>query len=311
MRLTFLGTGSGTPSRTRNVSGIALQFSQRGALWFFDCGEGTQHQTLRSPLRLSQLERVFVTHLHGDHLFGLPGLLASRSLGGGGVGPVTLHGPPGLGAFVECALAVSGTRLGYPYSVETVTPGSVVADEALQVIAAPVEHGTAAFAYAVIEHPRPGRLDVARARALGVPEGPLFGRLKNGESVTLPDGRVVAGAEMTGPPRPGRKIVFSGDTAYSRRLIALAEGADVLVHEATFREAEGDLARRAHHSTAAMAAEAARAAGVGTLILTHLSPRYESEDRAGLEGLLAEARAIFPDTHLAHDLWTYDIPPRQ
>jgi ribonuclease Z len=176
MRLTFLGTGSGAPTRTRNVSAVALQWDERAAFWLFDCGEATQHQIARSPLRLSRLDRLFFTHLHGDHLFGLPGLLASRSLQGGGevTGPVTLHGPAGLADYVRASLGASHTHLAYPLHIETVAPGSVVyEDEERRVVCAPVSHGIESYAYAVIERAQTGRFDAEAARALGIPAGPL------------------------------------------------------------------------------------------------------------------------------------------
>ena len=313
VEITFLGTGSGAPSRHRNVSATALQLTERGELWLIDCGEGTQHQVLRAPqVRLSQLTRLFLTHLHGDHLFGLMGLMASRGLAQGGVGPVTLYGPDGLQDYVRVALRVSGMgRFGYPVTVVTVRPGVVYEDDDITVSCAPVRHRIEAYAYAFEEKPRPGRFDVELARAQGVPNGPLFGRLKAGEAVTLADGRIVEPAGLTGPPRPGRKLVFSGDTLYAPELVALADGADLLVHEATYAEADKPLAERASHSTAQSAAQVAHEAQVQTLYLTHLSPRYEGEGGPRLDDLLAEARAIFPETHLAHDFLRVPIPRRE
>src|SRR5207245_956880 len=155
MKITFLGTSSGTPSRYRNVSSVALQLPQQATLWLFDCGEGTQHQVLRSPLRLSQLERVFITHLHGDHLFGLIGLLATRSMQAGGVSPVTLYGPPGLAEYVRRVMEITQTRVGYPIETKTVAPGTIYEDAHFSVVCAPVMHRTAAFGYAVIEKDQP------------------------------------------------------------------------------------------------------------------------------------------------------------
>jgi ribonuclease Z len=312
MKLTFLGTGSGTPTRARNVGAIALQLPERAEWWLFDCGEGTQHQILRVPhLRLSRLTRVFLTHLHGDHLFGLPGLLASRSLAGGGTVPVTLHGPPGLADFVRAAFAVSQTRLGYPLRVETIPPAGPVLDEAdLRVECAPLAHGgIGSWGYAVVEKEQPGQLDAARALSLGVPAGPDLGRLKRGETVVLGDGRTVRGTDLLGPPRPGRRVVLCGDTTYTPTAVALARGADLLVHEATFCEADRPLAERAGHSTAAQAARVAReAGGVKALVLTHFSPRYEGEAFGNTDGLLAEAQSVFPDTRLARDFLTLAVP---
>jgi len=310
MRITFLGTGAGAPSRTRNVSSIALQFIQQGRLWLFDCGEGTQQQLLRTPLRLSQLERIFLTHLHGDHLFGLPGLLASRALQTDHATPVTVYGPPGVAEYLQCALTTSQTRLTYPLHLETVGPGVVYTDATVQVVAAPLHHGIATFGYAVIEHDQPGRFQVAQAHALGISPGPLYGRLKRGATITLPDGRTVHGAALVGPKRPGRKVVYCADTSATPTAVALARDADVLIHEATFLQDDLPRAERALHATAALAAGVAQQAGVKRLLLTHISPRYEAAGGSGLDALLAEAQAIFPHTVLAHDLWTYDVPPR-
>jgi ribonuclease Z len=310
MKLTFLGTGAATPSRARNVTSIALQFDQRSDLWLFDCGEGTQHQILRSSLRLSQLRRIFITHLHGDHFFGLLGLLASKSMQEGDASPVTLYGPAGLDEFLQCALRVTRMRFRFPVRVVTVRPGPVCTDGEYAVTCAPLRHGIECYGYAIQEQEQPGHFDPDAARALGVPAGPLFGRLKNGETITLPDGSTVDGACLTGPPRSGRKVVICGDTSATSETVRLADGADLLVHEATYLEEDRPLADRALHATAAMAARAAREAAVWELVLTHISPRYEGGAQSRLLELLAEACAIFPRTSLAADFRTYDVPRR-
>jgi ribonuclease Z len=311
MKLTFLGTSAGTPTRTRNMTSLALQWVQQGALWLFDCGEGTQHQILRAPgVRLSQLEHVWVTHLHGDHVFGLPGLLASRSLVNGADTPVTLHGPEGLDPYLRNALSITHTGVRYPWHVETVGEGLIYEDDKAQVTCRQLVHGITSFGYAIQEWPRLGEFDAPQAAALGIPAGPLYGRLKNGETITLPDGRTIDGQTLVGPPRAGRKVVICGDTGPTPATVELAQGADVLVHEATFLTEDADRAAQVGHSTAAGAAAAAREAGVGMLILTHFSPRYESDRDSRLPDLLAEAQAVFPNTSLAADFWTYDVPPR-
>ena len=307
LKLTFLGTGAGTPSLTRNVSSLGLSWVQRGALWLFDAGEGTQQQILRSPLRLSQLEHVYVTHLHGDHVFGLPGLLASRSSAQDIHTPVTLFGPPGLEEWLRVTLRLTGTGLRFPLTVQTVAEGLIYEDDARQVFCRLLAHRVPAYGYAVVEKPRPGTFDVEKARALGIPFGPLYGQLKSGGSVTLPDGRVVEGSDFVGPPRPGRKIVICGDTGVTPAVIDLARGADVLVHEATFLKDQAERAAAVGHSTAEGAARAAREAGVKTLILTHFSPRYESDSESRMPDLLAEAQAVFPNTLLARDFWSYEV----
>lgn len=307
MKITFLGTSSGAPSRTRNMTSLALQLPQRPVLWLFDCGEGTQHQILRSPLKLSQMDRIFITHLHGDHLFGLPGLLASRSLQNGGETAVTLYGPQGLSDFLRGVLESSRTRLGYPISVERVHPGTVYEDAHFQVLCAPMKHGVEAYGYAIVEKDQPGHFDVERAQQLGIPAGPIYGQLKRGETVTLTDGRVIEGAGLCGPTLKGRKVVFCGDTTFTPNAVRLAQGADLLIHEATYIQEDLALAERANHSTAIMAAEVARQAGVKRLVLTHFSLRYESEGGATLEDLLAQARGVFPNTTLAYDFMSIEV----
>ncbi len=305
MQVTFLGTSSGVPTRARNVSAVALRLPQRAELWLFDCGEGTQHQFLRSPLRVSQLRRIFITHMHGDHIYGLPGLLASLGLAGQCAG-VDLYGPDLLRDYLEGVLRTSSTRLSYPIRFHSVreaarTGTPLLEDGDLRVRVAPLTHRVPAFAYRVEQQARPGRFDVERARALGLPPGPLYAALKAGRSVTLEDGRVVEGASLCGPPRPGRSVVYCTDTTYSEEAVALARGADLLIHEATFAHGEADLAIQRQHSTSTMAAQTALAAGVKQLALTHLSPRYVPGNAVTAEDLLREARAIFPDTLLASD----------
>ena len=272
MKLVFLGTSAGTPTRARNMTSLALQWTQEGELWLFDCGEGTQQQILRAPVRVGQLSRIFVTHLHGDHVFGLPGLLASRSLIKGLLTPVTLHGPEGLAEFLRSSLSITQTNVRYPIAVETVAEGIVYEDETRTVTCRLLSHGIPSYGFAIEEKPRTGEFDAERAASLGVPFGPLYGQLKRGETVTLEDGRVIDGTELVGPPRPGRKVVICGDTGATPATVELAQEADVLVHEATFMSDNLERARQVGHSTAAIAAEAAEDAGVKTLILTHFSP---------------------------------------
>ncbi len=307
MKLTFLGTGAGSPSLTRNVTSLGLQWSQQASLWLFDGGEGTQQQVLRSALKLSQLEQIYVTHLHGDHVFGLPGLLASRSAAQDVQTPLTIFGPPGLEEWLRVTLRLTATGLKFPLQFVAVTEGVVYQDDAREVTCRRLNHRVASYGYAVSEKPRPGTFDAGKAKALGVPFGPLYGRLKAGETITLPDGQSVDGAALVGPPRPGRKVVICGDTGVTPAAVELARGADVLVHEATFLSEQAERAGAIGHSTAAEAATAARDAGVGTLILTHVSARYESHSQPRTGELLAEAQAIFPNTLLARDFWTYEV----
>lgn len=307
MIVTFLGTSSGAPTTRRNVSGIALQFIQSGKWWLFDCGEGTQHQILRTPLKVSQLEKIFITHLHGDHLYGLIGLLASRSLRGGAPSAVTLYGPPGLDRYVDAIMEVSPVYLQYPLAVKTVHEGKIFEDDELVVECRKVRHRVPAVAYAVQEKDRPGAFLVNRAKEAGVPPGPLFGALKRGEQVRLPDGRVLFGEQFLGPSQPGRKVVYSGDTEPCEAVKELARGADLLIHESTYGYEDKELAARSGHSTAREAAILARSAGVKALCLTHFSPRYENEAGTTLADLLAEAREEFPETQLAEDFLRLEL----
>jgi ribonuclease Z len=315
VQVTFLGTSSGVPTRSRNVSAVALRLPQRSELWLFDCGEGTQHQFLRSDLRVSQLRRIFVTHMHGDHVFGLPGLLASLGLAGACEG-LTLYGPDPLSSYLEGVMKASSTRIGYPLEIrrvrEAAASGAVIHDDDdLQVRCTALTHRVPAFAYRVDRKPRPGRFDVEKARALGIPPGPVYAQLKAGRSVTLEDGRIIRGAALCGPPRPGCSVVYCTDTVFSEAAVELARGADLLIHESTFSHAEADLAIARQHSTSTMAAQTALEAGVKRLVLTHLSPRYLPGNPTGPDDLLAEARAIFAETLVAKDFLTIEVLPEE
>ena len=314
MQVTFLGTSSGVPTRARNVSAVALRLAQRSELWLFDCGEGTQHQFLRSDLRLSQLRRIFITHMHGDHVFGLPGLLASLGLSGSS-GGVDLYGPDPLGSYLEGVLRTSSTRIGYPLDVHRVREAAeadrlVFEDADLTVRATPLHHRVPAYAYRVEEKPKPGRFDINKAREMEIPPGPVYAALKRGETVTLEDGRSIDGTTLCGPQRAGASIVYCTDTVFCEAAVTLAQGADLLIHESTFSHSEADMAFQRQHSTSTMAAQTAAEAGVGELLLTHLSPRYAPGNPVTPEDLVKEAQAIFPNTRLAKDFLTVNVKPR-
>ena len=311
MQVTFLGTSSGVPTRARNVSAVAVRLAQRSELWLFDCGEGTQHQFLRSDLRLSQLRRIFITHMHGDHVFGLPGLLASLGLSGSS-GGVDLYGPDPLESYLEGVLRTSSTRIGYPLAVHQVRHAAekdrlVFEDADLTVRATPLHHRVPAYAYRVEEKPKPGRFDIAKAQEMAIPPGPVYASLKRGETVTLDDGRQIDGKTLSGPERAGASFVYCTDTVFCEAAVNLSRGADLLIHESTFSHAEADMAFQRQHSTSTMAAQTAAEAGVGQLVLTHLSPRYAPGNAVTPDDLLAEARAIFPNTILAKDFLCLDV----
>ncbi|MFZ9228731.1 MAG: ribonuclease Z [Prochlorococcaceae cyanobacterium] len=315
MQVTFLGTSSGVPTRGRNVSAVALRLPQRSELWLFDCGEATQHQFLRSELRVSQLRRIFITHMHGDHVFGLPGLLASLGLAGSCPG-IDLYGPDLLRDYLEGVLRTSSTRIGYPLRSHKVRQAAasgalIFEDDDLQVRCAPLTHRVPAYAYRVDQKPRAGRFDLAKAKELGIPPGPIYGELKAGRTVTLDDGRIINGASLTGPERPGVSVVYCTDTVFSEAAVQLAQGADLLIHESTFCHSEAELAIARQHSTSTMAAQTALAAGVKQLVLTHLSPRYMPGNPMTPDDLVAEAQSIFANTMVAKDFLSIDVLPSE
>jgi len=311
VQVTFLGTSSGVPTRARNVSAVALRLPQRAEVWLFDCGEGTQHQFLRSELRVSQLRRIFITHMHGDHVFGLPGLLASLGLAGS-CGGIDLYGPDPLRDYLEGVLRTSSTRIGYPLRSHRVkeaarTGAVLLDDDDITVRCTPLTHRVPAYAYRIDQKPRSGRFDVEQARALGIPPGPIYAELKAGREVVLDDGRVINGASLCGPERRGCSVVYCTDTVFCDAAVELATGADLLIHESTFAHAEAEMAFARQHSTSTMAAQTALAAGVNQLVLTHLSPRYMPGNPVTPDDLLQEARAIFPNTELAKDFLTLEV----
>ncbi|WLR53257.1 ribonuclease Z [Bacillus tianshenii] len=304
MDFLFLGTGAGMPAKKRNVSSIALNLNQeRRAVWLFDCGEATQHQILHTAIRPRRIEHIFITHMHGDHIFGLPGLLGSRSFQDGTT-PLTLFGPPGLQQFVETTLSLSQTRLRYPIRVVEGEEGVVFEDKQFTVEMRKLEHGIPSFGYRVTEHDKPGELLVDKLKEQQVPPGPLYQRLKEGETVELANGKVLNGNDYIGPKKKGRKLAVLGDTRPCEAAVELARNVDVLIHEATFAEDEADIAHEYYHSTTVQAAQIAKEAGAKKLILTHISSRYQEE---GSVQLLQEARNVFSNTEVAYDFAQFQV----
>ncbi|MCR8631896.1 ribonuclease Z [Paenibacillus radicis (ex Xue et al. 2023)] len=308
MEIYFLGTGAGMPSKDRNVTSIILNLlAERNTYWMFDCGEGTQHQALRSPIRIGKLEKLFITHLHGDHIYGIPGLLTSRSYQGGDT-PFTVYGPRGTEQFILTALSLSQAHLSYELIIQEfdVTEETILfEDEQFVVSIAPLIHRVDSHGYRIVEKPQKGRLLVEKLKELGITSGPVFGKLKQGFDVTLEDGTFLIANEYIGPSYPGRIVTILGDTQPCENTSKLAKGANVLVHEATFAEQKKHLAVEYDHSTAMDAARAAREAGVETLILTHISSRYQRDEA---ELLVQEAKQIHDCTYLARDHWSYEVP---
>jgi ribonuclease Z len=249
--------------------------------------------------------------MHGDHVFGLPGLLASLGLAGTCSG-IDLYGPDPLRDYLEGVLRTSSTRIGYPLRSHRVkdaaTSGAVLLDDDdITVRCTTLIHRVPAYAYRVDQKPRAGRFDVEQARALGIPPGPIYAELKAGREVVLDDGRIINGASLCGPERPGCSVVYCTDTVFSEAAVELAQGADLLIHESTFSHAEAEMAIARQHSTSTMAAQTALAAGVKQLMLTHLSPRYVPGNPVTPDDLLNEARAIFPNTALAKDFLSVEV----
>lgn len=267
----------------------------------FDCGEGTQMQLLRTGLRMSRMRYVFVTHMHGDHVLGLPGLLGTLNLSRH-TSPVDIFGPPGIARYLRDVSRATHFRPIYPLTVHEVEPGVVLETDELTVEAGQLDHRVPAFGYAVQERDRPGRFRLEDAKRLGIPAGPLYGRLQRGETITLDDGRRIAPHEVLDAPRRGLRCVYCTDTGPSERAVALARGADLLVHEATYLDEMADEAEERGHSTAAGAARVALEAGARHLLITHFSPRYDDASP-----LLAEAREIFPETTAARDLLEVEV----
>jgi ribonuclease Z len=300
LSLTFLGTGAATPTIDRNVAALAMQ--REGETILFDCGEGTQRQMMRYGVGFAFTE-IFFTHYHADHILGVTGLLRTMGLQDR-TAPVTLYGPRGAQRILGAAISLGIERNKFPVEIVEIAAGDRLRRQEYDIVVFETDHRADTVGYALAEHIRLGRFHPDRARELGIPEGPLWGRLHKGETVTLEDGRTLAPGDLVGAPRPGRTVVYSGDTRPHLALAEAARGADLLVHEATFGGDELERAKETGHSTAAEAARLARDAGVRRLILTHISPRYTRD----APELLAEALAIFPNTVIARDGMTVDVP---
>ncbi|WP_440895792.1 ribonuclease Z [Amphibacillus sp. Q70] len=304
MKITFLGTGAGLPAKHRNVSAIALHLMEEyGSIWLFDCGEATQHQILHTSIRPRKIEKIFITHLHGDHIYGLPGLLSSRSFQEGTT-PLTVYGPVGIEQFIKTSLTISGTQLSYPLHVVEIFDGYQLDEAHFMVDVIALEHGIDSFGYRISEKNQIGKLQVDKLKALGIQPGPIYQQIKTNEVTELPDGQHIYRKDVVGPTKKGRKVTIFGDTRHPMQFVDFVYQSDLLIHEATFHGDNQDLADQYFHSTNIEAAQLAKQAKVKQLALTHISARYRDED---LAGFLAEAQTIFPATILAEDFLTTEI----
>lgn len=302
MKLTFLGTSGAIPTSERNPSGLVLE--RDGERMLFDCGEGTQRQMMRYNTGFD-IEHIFISHLHGDHVLGLPGLLQTWNFNER-ERPLAIHAPAGTRRELERLISVGGTDPSYPVRLNQVNAGDVVLNrEEYELRAFDVEHQCRAIGYALIEADRKGRFDRETAEhELGIPPGPKYSKLHAGEPVEH-DGRTIQPGEVVGPPRPGRRLVYTGDTRPVDSTVEIARDADLLIHDGTFGEDHRQRARETAHSTAREAATVARKAGAKRLVLTHISTRYTARWRT----LEREATDVFDGkVVVADDGMTLEVP---
>ena len=299
LNVTFLGTAGSLPTPERNPSAVLV--NREGELILFDCAEGTQRQMMRARTGMMRLNYIFLTHLHADHILGIPGLLETMAFQGR-ENPITIAGPVNTIRLVECFKSVCYFSRSFIVQAIELEPGDVIKMKGFQVRAISTNHSVPSIGYSLEEDMRLGRFNREAAISLGVTPGPLFGKLQHGQTIEV-DGRKIEPHEVMGPPRPGRKLVYTGDTRPCKSVQMASQGADLLIHECALASDMAQWARDTKHSTAAEAAEVARDAGVGQLVLTHISSRY-SEDTSQL---LKEAKSIFERTIVAEDLMSIDI----
>ncbi len=299
LRVTFLGTGGTLPTPNRNPS--AMLVNREGELMLFDCGEGTQQQMMRAKTGM-KVNSIFITHFHADHFIGIPGLIQTMSFNGR-TEPLDIYGPKWTEQFVALFKKLGYYNLGFEVNAHELEGGEVTDKGDYSISAIATDHGIPSLGYSLEEKKRAGRFDREKAIELGVPVGPLFSKLQKGEAVTV-HGRKVLPSQVMGEPRPGRKIVYSGDTRPCDSIVKASKDADLLIHDGTLAEELKDWAVETKHSTAKEAALIAKKAKVKQLVLTHISSRYSEST----EPLLREAREVFGNVRIAEELMQIEIP---
>ena len=301
IRVVFLGTSGSVPTLKRSLPSVVVQCPK--AQWMFDCGENVQRQMMQAKVSFHRKMKVFITHLHGDHVLGLPGLLQTMALMDRKE-PVQVYGPVGLKDFLVCTKETLNFGLTFPVEISQILSEGVVCDEEeYSIVATKSNHAVESYAFAFVEKPRPGKFYPKKALALGVAAGELWSKLQGGEEITLADGKVVKPGDVMGPLRAGRKIVYTGDTKPFDAFAKFAEGADLVIHDCTFDDSLTEKAALDGHSTPSQAAGQAKAAGAKRLVLSHISARYPN---AGL--LLEQAKKTFPNSVLAEDFMELELP---
>ena len=300
MKVVFLGTGGTIPTEERRHPCLAIR--REGDLFLFDCGEGAQTQISKARLGTGSLCAILLSHLHGDHVLGLPGLLMTMNQNNR-IDPLVVIGPPGVAKWIDHIYEDFCLRPSFPVPVNEVGPGPVLVTPQYRIKAFPLRHSILTLGYCLEEAERPGRFQVDAALRLGVPKGPLWRQLQSGLTIKISGEREVHPQEVLGPSRPGIKVVYAVDSRPSPETVQAALAADLLIHDGMFLSEDFDKARNRGHSTVTEAAGVALASKARRLALTHLSPRYRGKE----DHFLKQARQVFPETVVAEDLLEIEI----